>query len=59
MTITRRDLVAATGATVASALLSRGARAQSFPFTPNQLSPTCGANSGPELRKVPYLLEHR
>ena len=33
MTTTRCDLVAATGATAATALLSRASHAQSFPFT--------------------------
>ena len=37
ITITRRDLLIAADATVASTLLCRGAGAQSFPFTPNQL----------------------
>jgi gluconolactonase len=37
--ITRRNMLAAAGATAASALLSRGAGAQSFPFSPNQRYP--------------------
>ena len=39
MTVTRRDFVAATGATAATALLSRASHAHSFPFTPNQRYP--------------------
>ena len=39
MTMTRRNLLAASGATAASTLLSRAAFAQSFPFTPNQRYP--------------------
>jgi gluconolactonase len=39
MTMTRRNLLAAAGATAASALISRAAGAQSFPFTPNQRYP--------------------
>src|SRR6186713_3003114 len=37
--ITRRNMLAAAGATAASALLSRGAGAQSFAFSPNQRYP--------------------
>src|SRR3984893_1586005 len=37
--ITRRNMLAAAGATVASSLLSRSAGAQSFPFSPNQRYP--------------------
>lgn len=37
--ITRRNMLAAAGATAASALRSRGADAQSFPFSPNQRYP--------------------
>src|SRR5215203_2558947 len=37
--ITRRNMLAAAGATAASALNSRSASAQSFPFTPNQRYP--------------------
>lgn len=39
MTLTRRNLLAAAGAAAGSALLSRAAGAQSFPFTPNQRYP--------------------
>src|SRR3979490_1251958 len=39
MTMTRRNALAAAGATVASTLLSRTADAQSFPFSPNQRYP--------------------
>src|SRR3954454_1027854 len=39
MTITRRNILAGAGAAAASALLSRSASAQSFPFTPNQRYP--------------------
>src|ERR1700720_2674993 len=39
MTITRRNILAATAAAAASTLLSRTAFAQSFPFTPNQRYP--------------------
>ena len=39
MTMTRRNLLAGAGAAAASALLSRAAGAQSFPFTPNQRYP--------------------
>ena len=37
--MTRRNMLAAAGATAASALLSRAAGAQSFPFSPNQRYP--------------------
>src|SRR6202163_4423969 len=37
--ITRRNMLAAAGATAASTLLSRAAGAQSFPFSPNQRYP--------------------
>src|SRR6188508_1938601 len=39
MTMTRRNLLAGAGAAAASTLLSRGAGAQSFPFTPNRRYP--------------------
>src|SRR5438552_10934964 len=39
MTMTRRNMLAAAGATAASTLLSRAAGAQSFPFSPNQRYP--------------------
>src|SRR6266567_2791016 len=39
MTLTRRAILAAAGATAASTLLSRTAAAQSFPFSPNQRYP--------------------
>jgi len=39
MSFTRRSILAAAGATAASALLSRAAGAQSFPFSPNQRYP--------------------
>ena len=39
MTLTRRNMLAAAGATAASVLLSRAAGAQSFAFTPNQRYP--------------------
>ena len=39
MTLTRRNMLAAVGATAASTLLSRAAGAQSFPFSPNQRYP--------------------
>src|SRR3954470_22780583 len=39
MNLSRRNLLAAAGATAASHLLSRAAGAQSFPFTPNQRYP--------------------
>src|SRR5262245_64795572 len=39
MSITRRHLLAGAGAAAASALVSRPAAAQSFPFTPNQRYP--------------------
>src|SRR6201747_591147 len=39
MTVTRRHLLAAAGATAASTLLSRAAGAQSFAFSPNQRYP--------------------
>jgi gluconolactonase len=39
MTMTRRNMLAAAGATVASSALSRAAGAQSFPFSPNQRYP--------------------
>ena len=39
MTMTRRNVLAAAGATAAATLLSRSAGAQSFPFSPNQRYP--------------------
>src|SRR3978361_1357503 len=39
MTFTRRNILAGAGAVAASALVSRTAPAQSFPFTPNQRYP--------------------
>lgn len=39
MKLTRRHLLAAAGAAAGSALLSRSAAAQSFPFSPNQRYP--------------------
>ncbi len=39
MTLTRRNMLAAVGATAASTILSRAAGAQSFPFSPNQRYP--------------------
>src|SRR5215510_2322263 len=39
MSLTRRSILAAAGATAATALVSRAASAQSFPFTPNQRYP--------------------
>src|SRR3982750_1531917 len=39
MTMTRRNLLATAGAAAASALVSRAAGAQSFPFSPNQRYP--------------------
>jgi gluconolactonase len=39
MMLTRRNMLAAAGATAATTLLSRAAGAQSFAFTPNQRYP--------------------
>jgi gluconolactonase len=39
MTFTRRNMLAGTGAAVASTMLARAAGAQSFPFSPNQRYP--------------------